>query len=85
MNDNVSLRLFLTLLVVIIALFIPALGLGQSNWQAEWDKTLRAAESEGQLTLYGCCYEYDRVIEGFKKKYPKIIIKYRNFIINMKK
>ena len=44
----------------------------QSNWQADWDKTLRAAEAEGQLTLYGCCYEYDRVIEGFKKKYPKI-------------
>ena len=44
----------------------------QSNWQAEWDKTLRAAESEGQLTLYGCCYDYDRVLEGFKKKNPKI-------------
>jgi len=45
---------------------------GQTHWQVEWDKTLRAAESEGQLTLYGCCYEYDRVVEGFKKKYPKI-------------
>jgi iron(III) transport system substrate-binding protein len=44
----------------------------QSNWQAEWDRTLRAADGEGQLTLYGCCYEYDRVLEGFKKKYPKI-------------
>jgi iron(III) transport system substrate-binding protein len=44
----------------------------QANWQAEWEKTLRAAESEGQLTLYGCCYEYDRVLEGFKRKYPKI-------------
>jgi iron(III) transport system substrate-binding protein len=46
--------------------------LGQANWQAEWDKTLQAAESEGQVTLYGCCYDYDRVLEGFKKKYPKI-------------
>ena len=46
----------------------------QSNWQADWDKVLRAAEAEGQLTLYGCCYEYDRVIEGFKRKYPKIKI-----------
>jgi iron(III) transport system substrate-binding protein len=44
----------------------------QMNWQAEWDKTVRAAESEGQLTLYGCCYDYDRVLEGFKKKYPKV-------------
>jgi len=46
--------------------------LAQTNWQAEWDKTLRAADAEGQMTLYGCCYEYDRVVEGFKKKYPKI-------------
>ena len=48
--------------------------LAQTNWQAEWDKTLRAADAEGQLTLYGCCYDYDRVVEGFKKKYPKIKI-----------
>src|SRR5918999_6539398 len=58
--------------VAIIALLTPVLGLAQSLWQAELDKTLRAAENEGQLVLYGCCYEYDRVIEGFKKKYPKI-------------
>ena len=44
----------------------------QSNWQAEWDKMLRSAESEGQVTLYGCCYEYDRVLDGFRRKYPKI-------------
>src|SRR6185503_20701461 len=50
----------------------PTAAVGQTNWQTEWDKTLRAAEAEGQLTLYGCCYEYDRVIEGFKKKHPKI-------------
>ena len=36
------------------------------------EKTLRGAEAEGQLTLYGCCYEYDRILESFKKKYPKI-------------
>jgi len=56
----------------VIGVLFPALVFAQTSWQAEWDKTLRAAESEGQLTLYGCCYEYDRVIEGFKKKYPKI-------------
>jgi iron(III) transport system substrate-binding protein len=44
----------------------------QSNWQSEWEKLQRAAESEGQLTHYGCCYDFDRVLEGFKKKYPKI-------------
>jgi len=44
----------------------------QTNWQAEWEKTLRAAESEGQVTIYGCCYEYDRVLEGFKKKFSRV-------------
>jgi hypothetical protein len=44
----------------------------QSSWEAEWEKTLRAAEAEGQFSLYGCCYDYDRVLEGFRKKYPKI-------------
>jgi len=44
----------------------------QKDWQAEWDKTVAAVESEGQLTLYGCCYDYDRVVETFKKKYAKI-------------
>ena len=46
----------------------------QVGWQVEWDKTVRAAEVEGQLTIYGCCYEYDRIVDGFKKKYPKIKI-----------
>ena len=58
-------------LVALVAV-LAGLRSAQTNWQDEWDKTLRAAEAEGQLTLYGCCYEYDRVIEGFKKKYPKI-------------
>ncbi len=53
-------------------LALPAFVSAQSNWKEEWDKAIRAAESEGQLTLYGCCYEYDRIVDGFKKKYPKI-------------
>ncbi|HEY2986381.1 MAG TPA: extracellular solute-binding protein [Candidatus Binatia bacterium] len=47
-------------------------GASAQDWQKEWEKTLRAAEAEGQFTLYGCCYDYDRILEGFKKKYPKI-------------
>jgi iron(III) transport system substrate-binding protein len=54
--------------VVSAAPFVAA----QSSWQAEWEKTLRAAEVEGQFTLYGCCYDYDRVLEVFRKRYPKI-------------
>ena len=41
-----------------------------SSWQAEWEKTLRAAEA--QFSLYGCCYDYDRVLEVFRKRYPRI-------------
>jgi iron(III) transport system substrate-binding protein len=66
----IALRFFF----VVAALLATSVELvsAQANWQAEWERTLRAAEAEGQLTLYGCCYEYDRVLEGFKKKYPKL-------------
>src|SRR5215831_21132658 len=58
-------------LLIFLMLFAETLA-AQSNWKDEWDKTLRVAEAEGQLTLYGCCYEYDRIVEEFKKKHPKI-------------
>ena len=58
----------LALWIVLSAPFVAA----QSSWQAEWEKTLRAAEAEGQFALYGCCYDYDRVLEVFRKRYPKI-------------
>jgi len=64
-----------TVCFVLVGFFFasfPGFTSAQSNWQTEWERTLRAAESEGQLTLYGCCYEYDRVLDGFKKKYAKI-------------
>jgi iron(III) transport system substrate-binding protein len=63
-----------SLILALVASLVP-MGtsvFAQANWQAEWEKTLRAAEAEGQLTLYACCYEYDRILEGFKKKFPKI-------------
>jgi iron(III) transport system substrate-binding protein len=63
-------RAFSTFLL--FALLFSSVGFAQSNWKAEWDKTVRSAEAEAQLTLYGCCYEYDRILEGFKKKYPRI-------------
>src|SRR5919205_540505 len=57
---------------MVFALLSSRIGFAQSDWKAEWDKIVRSAEAESQLTLYGCCYEYDRILEGFKKKYPKI-------------
>jgi iron(III) transport system substrate-binding protein len=70
-------RITVRALVVIAALSLcveprtNALG-AQADRQNDWDTTLRAAESEGQLTIYGCCYDYDRILEGFKKKFHKI-------------
>ena len=57
--------------IVLVSLFSSAV-FAQANWQEKWDRALRAADAEGQLTLYGCCYAYDRILEGFKKKYPRI-------------
>jgi hypothetical protein len=54
-----------TLWIVSSVPFVAA----QSSWQAEWEKTLRAAEAEGQFALYGCCYDYNRVLEVFRKRY----------------
>ena len=66
------LRLWRVVWLVALVAAWPVFASAQSPWKEEWDKTLRAAEVEGQVTLYGCCYDYDRVVEGFKKKYPKI-------------
>ena len=49
--------------------FPDSLG-AQAGWKEDWEKR-RGAEAEGQLTLYGCCYEYDAFSKGLKK-YPKI-------------
>ena len=42
------------------------------NWQAEWERTVRAAEEEGQLTVY--VSGYGALIDSgvFQKAYPKI-------------
>ena len=41
-------------------------------WQAEWERTVKAAEAEGQLTVY--ISGYSSVIEAgvFQKAFPKI-------------
>jgi iron(III) transport system substrate-binding protein len=46
----------------------------KSSWQAEWDQTVRAAEKEGQLTVY--IGGYGAIIDAgvFQKAYPKIKI-----------
>jgi ABC-type Fe3+ transport system substrate-binding protein len=44
----------------------------KSGWQAEWDKTVKAAEEEGALVIY-MTQAFEPVFrEAFQKKYPKI-------------
>ena len=48
----------------------------ESKWQAEWDRTVRAAEQEGQVSVsiggYGALIEFG----AFQKAYPKIKVNY---------
>ena len=42
----------------------------QESWQAEWDRTLKAAEQEGQVVYSGCgSHDY---LKEFQKSFPKI-------------
>jgi len=70
-------------LALYLGLFIfwltqPALAQGQSEWQAEWTKTIEAAEKQGQVNIVGPPGATYRValVEMFEKKYPKISVEY---------
>jgi ABC-type Fe3+ transport system substrate-binding protein len=43
----------------------------KESWQVEWEKTLKAAETEGEVAVY--VVDYPRfTVEHFRKAYPKI-------------
>jgi iron(III) transport system substrate-binding protein len=42
----------------------------QAGWEAEWERTVKAAEQEGQVTVYKIAH--DAEWHAFQKKYPKI-------------
>ncbi len=43
----------------------------QSDWKAEWDKTVEAAKKEGRLVIYHGS-DTERIFAVFQKKYPEI-------------
>jgi len=46
-----------------------------ASWQDEWDRTVKAAEQEGQVVLYSLSEVGDVIANtGFQKKFPKIKI-----------
>src|SRR6266508_796460 len=45
----------------------------RASWQDEWDKTVKAAEQEGQVVIYSLSEVGDIFVNGgFQKKFPKI-------------
>jgi len=68
-----ALMLFSTL-----AIFIPQTAVTvevKTPWQEEWDKTLKAAEQEGQVVLYSLSEIGDAIANtSFQKKFPRIKI-----------
>ena len=49
----------------------------RSDWQAEWEKTVAAAEKEGQVTIYGPPgTNYQNAIGAFQNSFPKIKLVY---------
>lgn len=43
---------------------------GQTDWRIEWEKTVQAADKEGQVTVY--ISGYDAVLQDFESDYPDI-------------
>jgi iron(III) transport system substrate-binding protein len=67
----------LALIILFFSLALPwrdvVAGEARAAWQDEWEKTVRAAEQEGQLNLYSLSEIGDVIANaGFQKKFPKI-------------
>jgi iron(III) transport system substrate-binding protein len=62
-----------TLLEILLALFFCCITVDSwADWKGDWDRTVKAAEKEGQVTVY--IGGYGAVIDAgvFQKAYPKI-------------
>ena len=70
-----SVLAFVSIAMFCCAVSLPNLSFAaetSSAWRAEWDKTVRAAEDEGALSIY-MTQAFEPVFrDGFQKKYPKI-------------
>ncbi len=63
----------MNLTVILILFSIVLAGEATASWQDEWEKTVRAAEQEGQVVLYSLSEVGDAIANGgFQKKFPKI-------------
>jgi iron(III) transport system substrate-binding protein len=70
-NDRLR-RFFIGLLVIALPWLAEAAE-PDSAWKEQWDKTIRAAEQEGELVIYTLSEIGDVFLHsGFQKKFPKI-------------
>jgi len=61
----------ITLLHLFVASGAGRAGESRATWQVEWEKTLKAAEAEGEVTVY--VVDYPRfTVSQFQKAYPKL-------------
>ena len=71
-------NLIAALLFSTLAIPIPRAAVAaevKASWQEEWEKTVKAAEQEGQVILYSLSEIGDAIANtGFQKKFPKIKI-----------
>ena len=80
--ERAPLRIFCTGLFLFSFLFLPVahLGTGQDrpNWKAEWEATLKAAEREGRVVIYGPTGRGQQMLytDVFQKAFPKIRVNY---------
>ena len=62
-----------TVFLITLGLILPA----QADWKQDWDKTVTAAEKEGEITIYGQARAgVGKAILAFKDAYPKIKINF---------
>ncbi len=59
------------LLILCLTLTSVAHAQPKTDWQADWEKTVAAANKEGRLVIYHGS-DTDRIFAVFQKKYPKI-------------
>src|SRR5947199_7481826 len=79
-TEEMTMRRLIKALLILevcqVIVFARSLGAVEAkpNWQAEWDRTVRAAEQEGQVTV--SIGGYGAIIDSgvFQKTYPKIKI-----------
>lgn len=69
MRFAVRLLLFALLAILSSRHFLSAAE-NKSSWQSEWEQTVRAANKEGELTIY--VYRYGAAFEAFRSEYPQI-------------